>query len=193
MIVAIMFVLCGCDTATVDLGKIKLEQSRIDSLWAIEISDSLKNTTPYSIKSFGLRQSGKVIRLDNLKIENWPEDILSFHDILYTEGGRPIAAQDAILGHAESCLSRHYFNSQGKAISRLIDNWYYDDSIKIVVEDRKIEFYDVDMEILQADSIRQDNKGNKFLKQVSKPRLDGKVFPQYETADEFTSSNKIEL
>ena len=187
-----MIVLYSCNSTTGDLAKIKLEQKHIDSLWTIEISDSLKVTTPYSIKSFCSTQSGKTIRLDNLKIENWPEDIISFHDILYTKDARPIAAQDAVLGHAESCLSRHFFNDKGQTIARLIGNWYYDDSLELALDDRKIEFYDADLRTLEIDSVIQDDKGNKVPGQVSNPKLDGKVLPFYKTFYEFISSNKIE-
>jgi hypothetical protein len=193
IIIAILPVLHACDSSTVYLEKIKSEQKHIDSLWNIEISDSLKSTSPYYILSFCSTHSGKTTRLDNLKIENWPEDILSFHDILYAKDGQPIAAQDAVFGHAESCLSRHYFDGKRQTISRLIDNWYYNDSLESSVDDKKIEFYSANLRMLEIDSVLLDEKGNTILGQVSKPRLDGKVLPSYKTLDEFIASNKIEL
>ena len=193
LIISALIAFYSCDRATRDLGEIKSMQREIDSLWMIEVSDSLRPTTSYYMRNFAVTQSGQTIRLDNLKIENWPEGILSFHDILYTEYGRPVAAQDAILGHGESCLSRHYFNHKGETISRLIANWFYDDSTKLLVDDRKIAFYDADFQTLEIDSILHDDKGAKILIQVQEPNLDGKVLPSYKAFEEFVSSNKIEL
>jgi hypothetical protein len=193
LIIASLIVLFSCDRKTDDLGKIKSKQKEIDSLWVIEVSDSLRKTSTYQLIQFAATQSGQTIRLDNIKIENWPEDILSFHDILFTSDNQPIAAQDAVLGHTESCLSRHYFNDKGQTISRLIDNWYYDDSLESSVDGREIQFYGADLRMLEIDSVLQDEKGNKILGQVPKPRLDGKVLPSFKTFDEFLSSNKIEL
>lgn len=193
LIITALIAFYSCDRGTPDLGEIKSMQREIDSLWMIEVSDSLRPTTSYYMRNFAVTQSGQTIRLDNVKIENWPEGILSFHDILYTKDGRPVAAQDAVLGHGESCLSRHYFNDKGETISRLIANWFYDDSTKLLVDDRKITFYDADFKTLAIDSILHDDKGGKILSQVKKPNLDGKVLPSYKAFEEFMSSNKIEF
>jgi hypothetical protein len=190
--VTILTILWNCDNQTDRLAEIRSTQKTIDSLWTMEISDSLRSKSNHHLKQFALSISGRTIRVDNVKIENWPEDIASFHDVLYTEAGRPIASQDAVLGHAESCLSRHYFDDKGHTISRLIDNWYYDDSLEIAVDVRTLEFYSPSFKLLKIDSVIQDEKGNKLLGSTSKARLDGKAFPSYKTFDEFVSSNNID-
>ena len=143
--------------------------------------------------NFGVTQQGKTVRLDNLKIDNWPDILISFHDILLDSVGNPIATQDwTANAHEGSCLSRHYFNDSRESFARLISNYYYDDSTETMVDDKTIEYFGRSSKSVGREYYLADDKGDRIVKQVGRPKLDGHQFPFYKGYKEFVVSNKIE-
>jgi hypothetical protein len=181
----------SCDSKKITISDLKQKQNEIDSLWTNEITDTLQ-TNKYYLKNFGITQQGQTIRLDNLKIDNWPNTLISFHDILLDPLNKSIASQDWVAdSHEGSCLSRHYFNNNGQSFARLISNYYYDDSIGTMVDDKTYEYFDTDNRSLGQEYYLADDKQNRIVKQVGRPKLDGHQFPFYKNYTEFVASNKI--
>ena len=182
----------SCNTGRTSIADLKKKQNQIDSLWTSEVNDSLQRSK-YSLMNFGVTPQGDAIRLDNLKIDNWPNVIIRFHDILLDSVGNPIASQDWTAdAHEGSCLSRHYFNDGRQSFARLISNYYYDDSTETMVDDKTMEYFDRDSKSLGREYYLADDKGDRITKQVGQPMLDGHQFPFYKNYEEFVVANKIE-
>jgi hypothetical protein len=182
----------NCEVTDKDLTLVRTAQEKIDLLWTIETSDSLRATNKHYIKNFGATQNGKTVWLDNLNTDNWPEDLISYHDILYDSANMPIASQDALLdAHLGSCLSRHYFNNEGNVFARLVNNYYYDRSTGIIVNERRLEYFGAKRTSIGKDYLVQDHQGKLIESKTGPPQLDGRRFPFYPSFEEFVASNKI--
>jgi hypothetical protein len=181
----------ACDTKNT-IADLKWKQNEIDSLWTTKVNDSLR-LSEYNLTNYGVTQNGETIRLDNLKIDYWPNNLISFHDILLDPKGNPIACQDWVAdAHEGSCFSRHYFNKNRQSFARLISNYYFDDSTKTIVDDKTMEYFDKYSKSLGREYYLADDKGERIVKQIGRPLLDGHQFPFYKNYQEFVTSNNIE-